>query len=255
MKKAGIEVEVLKEKSELGQDIRELNQPFIKWAKYDFPYIVLKSGLSLDGKIATSSGESKWITSDASRKDARGERSRCDAVLVGSGTVKADDPELAAHGKHKNKDLLRIVVDRKLSLDPKMQVFRDQNVLVVCTDKASKSARAKYLKAGVPFKSFGKDEISLKRLLKYLAKDDVQSVFVEGGSAISGLFYDAASKDEIFIDKVIYYYSPILIGGQNAKSVVGGNGAESLKKALKLADYEVEVVDEDLKLVGKVNQY
>lgn len=242
LKRAGIKVEVLKPETELASEIRNLNQPFIKWAQNGIPYVVLKAGMSLDGKIATRTGESKWITSEASRKDARAARGHFDAVLVGSGTVVCDDPNLG--------DKLRIVIDGKLVCDVKSQVFRDENCFVACSEKAPLARRRLFEKAGVKFKTFGKNSVSLKSLLKYLGKQRVLSIFVEGGSRIHGRFFD-----EKLVDKVLFYVSPILIGGNDALSVIGGEGVSGLKKALKLKDFDVKRMGDDLKVEGVVNFY
>ena len=159
------------------------------------PYVVMKAGMSLDGKIATSKGESKWITSETSRKDARLNRSLFDAVLVGAGTVIADNPELAAHGKYSKKKILRVILDRRLKSPVKSKVFRDGNVFVACTDLVSKARKKEFEKAGIEFKSFGRKDVSIKKLLNFLGKRSVQSVFVEGGSGVNGAFFDATLKD------------------------------------------------------------
>jgi diaminohydroxyphosphoribosylaminopyrimidine deaminase / 5-amino-6-(5-phosphoribosylamino)uracil reductase len=255
LKKAGIAVDLVKEDSSLGKMVRSLNQPFIKWARTGFPYLTLKSGMSLDGKIATSGGESQWITSEVSRKDARMERSLHDCVVVGSGTVLSDDPELAPHGKFKKKNLLRVIIDRKLSLSFDHKVFRDENVFVVCTGLASERNRARYKKAGFRFRQFGKDVVNVKSLLKHLGSKNIQSVFVEGGSEVSGLFVDAASKDASLIDQVVYYYAPMLLGGRKATSVVAGEGVSSLKNAISFSESEFSVSGKDLKFSGKANLY
>ncbi|MBL4693936.1 bifunctional diaminohydroxyphosphoribosylaminopyrimidine deaminase/5-amino-6-(5-phosphoribosylamino)uracil reductase RibD [Candidatus Gracilibacteria bacterium] len=228
MRKAGSIVSVLTEESELANEVRSINQPFIKWAVEGIPYVVVKAGMSLDGKIATAGGESQWITGEDARDDARMERSKCDAVLVGAGTVKADDPELAAHGKFKNKDLLRVVIGGKL--DESSKVFRDENVLIVDKDSTGK--------------------VNLKRLLKSLAKKGVQSVFVEGGAATHGAFFDAG-----LVDKAIFYIAPRIIGGTGALSAVGGEGVSKLSKTWDFGVVDVNIIGQDLKVEGLINFY
>jgi diaminohydroxyphosphoribosylaminopyrimidine deaminase / 5-amino-6-(5-phosphoribosylamino)uracil reductase len=255
LKKAGIAVELVVPSSKLGDLVSSLNQPFIKWAKTSLPYVTLKAGMSLDGKIATVGGESQWITSEESRRDARKERSLHDCVLVGSGTVLTDDPELAAHGKFKKKNLLRVIIDRKLSLKLEYRVFRDENVFVACTALASERNRKKFKSAGIKFKQFGKEKIAILSLLKYLAGRDIQSVFVEGGSQIAGLFVDAASKKAELLDQIIYYYAPTLIGGSNATPAIAGDGVAHLKNAIPVQDGAFESLGRDLKFKGKINLY
>ncbi|MFH1534295.1 MAG: bifunctional diaminohydroxyphosphoribosylaminopyrimidine deaminase/5-amino-6-(5-phosphoribosylamino)uracil reductase RibD [Nitrospirota bacterium] len=255
LKKNGLDVQVLKVGTELGDEIRDLNQPFIKWATTGLPYLIMKAGVSLDGKIATSSGESKWITGEKARKDARRERSLCDAVMVGAGTVLADDAELAAHGVYRRKGLLRVVIDPKLRLPLDKKVFRDENVVVFCSKLASEKNVEKFRKTGVNVRRFGNGVVSVKAMLKYLAGMGVQSVFVEGGSGVHGHVYDAFLKDKSLIDKVIFYQSPKIIGGEKSLSVVGGEGISKLKSMKSLENVEYEVLDEDLKISGIFNSY
>lgn len=255
LKKNGIDVQVLKAGTELAQEIRNLNQPFIKWATTGSPYLIMKAGMSLDGKIATSGGESKWITGEKARKDAGRERSLCDAVMVGAGTVVADDPELAAHGVYRRKNLLRVIVDPKLGLSLDKKVFRDENVVVFCSKLASKKNVEKFRKAGVKVKRFGNGVVSVKAMLKYLVGMGVQSVFVEGGSGVHGHIYDAFLKDRKLIDKVIFYQSPKILGGTKSFSAVGGEGISKLKSAKSLENVEYEVLENDLKISGIFNSY
>ncbi len=255
LKKNGLDVQVLKVGTELAKEVRNLNQPFVKWATTDLPYLILKAGMSLDGKIATSGGESKWITGEKARMDARRERSLCDAVLVGVGTVLADDPELAANGIYRKKDLLRVVIDPKLKSPLGKQIFRDENVVVFCSKLASVQNLEKFKKAGVKVKSFGGEAVSVKSMLKYLAKMGIQSVFVEGGSGVHGHIYDAFLKDSGLVDKVLFYQSPKIFGGEKSLSAVGGEGVSKLTSVKSLENVEYEVLDGDLKISGVYNNY
>lgn len=255
LKKKGVKVEILSPVSALAREIRQINQPFIKWAVTSLPYVVLKAGISLDGKITDNEGNSKWITGNKARFDARIERGLSEAIVVGASTVFADNPELAADGKFRKKTLLRVIIDRKLSADLKRKVFRDENVLIACTDLAKKTDRKRCEIAGIKLKSFGKKEISVKKLLSFLGKMGIQSVFVEGGSKVHGMFVDAALGERNLVDQVLFYVAPKLIGGSEAKSVIGGNGVRNLKKTLNLAETSVESIGEDLKVRGVINFY
>jgi diaminohydroxyphosphoribosylaminopyrimidine deaminase/5-amino-6-(5-phosphoribosylamino)uracil reductase len=255
LKEHGVDVELLKEDTDLYTDIRNLNQAFIKWAQIGLPYVQMKAAVTLDGKIATRSGESKWITGASARAHARRERSLADAVLVGAGTVEADDPELAAHGKYAKKNLLRVVIDPTLSLDFKKKVFRDEHVFVACTDKASTKQQKRFRRAGVVFASFGQKRVSFKKLFQYLGKRYITHVFVEGGGTIHGFLYDEALRDRMVLDKVSFYIAPKIIGGKKAVSAVGGRGAKMLASCIALSDIRMELIGEDMHVSGDINRY
>lgn len=256
MKKAGMDVEVLGSDDPLSLEIRKLNQPFIKWAETGLPYVTLKAGMSLDGKITSASRDSKWITSDASRKDSRIERSICDAVLVGAGTVRSDDCELAPHGKYKRKHLIRCIFGRKLDLPLSRNVFRDSDVVYFAQDLGTKENQAKYTTAGVSVKKISEGVTGVRQVLKFLGKKGVQSLFVEGGSAIHGLFVDSSIKSKKgIVDRILFYVAPKIIGGRKSLPVVGGDGAVKLAGALDVEDLSVSCFADDLKIEGFVNQY
>ncbi len=254
LQKHGIEVELLEDKV-LIEKLRKLNQPFLKLMKFGMPYVTLKAGMSLDGKIATAKGESKWITSEISRKDAKNIRSQCDAVVVGGGTVKKDNPELGTTLKYKNKNLLRIVLDRDLSVPLDCKIFRDKNVFVACTDLASKKRKDGFRKSEIKFKSFGKKEVSIKKLLSYLGSIGIMSVFVEGGSITFSKFYDESLKEKNILDKIVFYIAPKIIGGTNALPVIAGNGIDNLKNTVRLRNFISEKSGNDIKVSGVLNFY
>ncbi len=255
LKSTGIEVEILDSKTEIAKEIRKLNQPFIKWVKFNLPYVILKAAVSLDGKIATRTGDSKWISGEESRVDARLERSKCDAVMVGSGTVKADNPELAPHGKFKNKNLLRVIIDADLSTNTKSGVYRDKNVMVATTKLAIKKNQDKFRKAGIEFKICGNKTVDIITLLHRLSEQGVQKLFVEGGAGVHGSFYDAFLKNNEIIDEVIFYIAPIIIGGKNAMTAVRGEGISEVYKVIKFKSYKVDGNSRDIKVRGIFNKY
>lgn len=247
LKNAGIEVDVLPEDSEFAMAARDLNQAFIKFISLGLPYVTLKAGLSFDGKIATRFNESKWISSDASRHDSRAIRDCSDAVVIGSSTVLLDNPNLGSS--------LRVILDKDLSLDLNFDVFRDNNVLVATTELASLSNRKKYSDAGVDFVILGSKRVSIVKLLEFLAKRSVQSVFVEGGASVHGSFVDAALKDGNCLDKFIFYFAPKIIGSSSSLSVVGGDGAKSLSDAFEFEKFYYEKIGPDLKITAFKNIY
>lgn len=251
----GIQVIELNSSSILYKEIRRLNQPFIKYELWGLPYVVFKFASSLDGKIATRTGDSKWITGKIARRDARLERSLCDAVIVGAGTVRADNPELAAHGVYRSKHLLRVIIDPDLSLSTSARVFRDAHLFVACTDRASQKKMREFGSKGIAFRSFGAERVSVSKLLRYLGKIGIRKVFVEGGSAVLGSFFDAALKDRNMIDEVLSYTSPMLIGGLEAKGAIGGRGSTRLDQTLAFEDTSFALLGKDAKWRGTVNIY
>ncbi len=255
LKKNGVEVEVLSKKSPLYNDLKTLMQYFLKSCSQRLPYVTLKAGLSLDAKIATSANDSKWITNTLSRKDSRLIRSQHDAVIIGSGTVKADNPTLQTVKPYTKKNLLKVIIDKDLSLRSNLKILKDKNILIAHTDLAKKEKIEDLKKKGFDIKSFGKKRVDIKKLLKYLHSISIQSVFVEGGSKIHGSFYDSLKKNPYLIDKVLFYLSPVIIGGENAKSVIAGEGISRLSKLRKLKNLKVENIGDNLKIHGYFNYY
>ncbi len=217
LKKHGVKVKVLN-----SLEVRKLNQPFLKWVKTGLPYVTVKAGMSLDGKIATESGESKWITGDSARNEGRIERGMADALVVGARTVMADDSEFILPKKFQKKKFVRVVLSDK-KLNPKLKIFKNKDVIVT--------------------------NEGVQNLLKKLGKMGVQSVFVEGGSETHGKFFDAG-----VVDRVVFFVAPKIIGGKGL-SVVGGNGVKKLKNAWNFEFEDVEKVGRDLKLTAILNRY
>ena len=228
-------------------EARSINQPFLKIHKTGLPFVTLKAGISLDGKIATRSGKSEWITNALSRKHGHELRDDYDAIVVGANTVIIDNPVLACS----RGPLLRVIVDGRLRVSPSSRVFRDEDVFVACSNLASAARLQKFDKAGVKVASFGGKRVAIKKLLKYLHKEfGVQSVFVEGGGGVNGSFVDAGMVDDVY-----FYVSPEIIGGKEAVGVVGGKGAKDLKKSLKLKKVDVKMLENDILVHGVINEY
>ncbi len=254
LQNAGMDVFVADVGNEVELEARSLNQPFLKTMKVGLPFVCLKAGVSLDGKIATDFGESKWITSKEARMDSRLRRSKFDAVIIGSGTVKSDDCELATHGKFSNKDLLRVIIDKDLDLDLGKNVFRDESVFIATTDKASQDNKLKFENNNIKFKSFGEDRVDIRTLLEFLLQEfGVQSVFVEGGSGVHGSFYDQFQNDNELIDEVCFYIAPKILGGENSKSVIGGKGVAGINLISEFDTYYVDKIGQDLLYCGYYN--
>jgi diaminohydroxyphosphoribosylaminopyrimidine deaminase/5-amino-6-(5-phosphoribosylamino)uracil reductase len=243
LKKNGVEVHVgLLEKESSG-----LNQPFLKVSKISMPFVTVKAGISLDGKISTGKGKSEWITNELSRKHGHKLRDFYDAIVVGANTVIIDNPVLAG----KDGKLLRVIIDGKLRTLTDAKVYRDGNVFVACADSAGKEKFKKFIRAGIKIKSFGKEKVDIKKLLKFLLKEySVQSVFVEGGGATNGTFADAKVLDDVY-----FYISPEIIGGEKAIGVFGGVGAVNKKSFVKIKKVEISRLKSDILIHGIINEY
>ena len=237
------------------REAEELNRAYCQWIKTERPYVILKAGMTLDGQIATASGESRWITSHQSRQEVHRLRSQVDAILVGVGTVQADDPSLTARTGRALKRLasrqpLRIVIDSRLRLPLKAQILSRQreSKTLVATTRAAPSDRVRALqKKGIETIALPSVDgrVSVSALLKELGRRGVTSVLVEGGSEINASMLKAK-----LVNHVRLYIAPSLLGGGNAKGVVGGASPVRLGQALKLRHMQVRSVGGDVVVEG-----
>lgn len=222
----------------LRAECAELNRAFFTWARCGRPLMVLKAAVSLDGKVATRTGESQWITGVAARRHGHGVRARLDAIMVGAGTVLADDPRLTARTRGA-RDPIRVVVDSRLRtpeaarLLPANSDSRARVIIAttITTTEGAASSRAKRLeRAGAEVWRMPADHasgrVSLEHLLDALARAEVTSVLVEGGPALSG-----ALLERDLVDDVLLYIAPLIIGGQDSLSWAGGHGVAELANA------------------------
>ncbi len=235
----------------------DLNRAYNHWMKMKRPFVILKAGMTLDGQIATASGEAKWITSNQSRLDAHQLRSHVDAVLVGIGTVLSDDPSLTARVGSRLKKLatrqpLRIVVDSKLRVPLNAQIFSNQDAaktLVVTTNSAPPARRRALRKRGIEVLSLPgqRGRVSLHALVHELGERGVTSLLVEGGGEIN-----AAMLKAKLVQQVRLYIAPTLLGGGNAKGVIGGKSPVRLAQALKLHGVRTRCVGSDVVVEGNL---
>ncbi len=228
----------------LEAEARALNESFFTYHETKRPFIALKYAASLDGKIATYTGDSKWITNEASRAYARSLRGIYQAILVGIGTVLTDDPHLGSRQKN-TTDPLRIILDSSLRIPLSSQVLRDNNVLIVTTHLASKTKLAALKKRGFSVVSFRGKTIPIPALLKVLKEREIISVLVEGGGTVLGSFIDQG-----LVDKVYIFQAPLIVGGVGAISAVGGRGAKTIKSSLYLQRVERHAIGSDLLTIG-----
>ncbi len=242
LRRAGIKVEIGAGKKEA----KELNEAFITFHAKRRPFVAVKFAASLDGKIATTTGDSKWITNLAARKYAHYLRSIYQAVIVGATTVRRDNPHLGSRLAGR-RDPLRIIIDGRLSVSPSAQVFRDGNALVVASGLAPKTKLAVFKKRGIDVILFKTKRIPLKSLLQELFQREIVSVMVEGGGDVIGNFFD-----EKFVDKVHAFTAPIIIGGEKAVSAVRGRGIKKISGAQRLKNISRKKFGEDWLISGNL---
>lgn len=238
LRKAGIKLTT----GVLEAEARELNRAFITRVTQGRPYVTLKAAASLDGKIATSSGESRWITSPEARTYGHSLRVQADAIAVGSETIRRDNPELSAHGQGRNPG--RIIFDSRLTLSANAKVFNSKApTWVVTTGKAPAARRRLLEQKGISVLSVGANRdgrVDVKGALVRLSKEGITHLLVEGGGSLHASFLEAGVVDEIY-----WFMAPTLIGGVNAKPAIGGHGVKRLSQAWGLENIRIEQVGKD----------
>ncbi len=239
----GIHVEV----GVFKQACLELNEAFSKYIQSGKPFVTLKIAATLDGKIATKQGESKWITGESSRRFVHRLRNSADAIIIGIGTILRDDPLLTARMKG-GRDPYRIVLDSRLRILEGAKVIhqKPEKTIIATTESAPKEKREALEKKGVQVMTLEAQQgrVNLRSLLSRLGEMEMTSLLVEGGSEINGSFLN-----EGLIDKLFLFLSPKVLGGQ-ALEMFGGKGVETLEKALLLNRLKMRRVGEDILIEG-----
>lgn len=247
LRAAGIEVTV----GILEQQARQQNEIFIKYISTGRPFVILKAAISLDGKIATRTGESKWITGSQSRKLVHQWRSRTAAILVGIQTVLQDDPSLTTRlDGQAGRDPIRIIVDSKGQLTAHHRVFNPLSSaqVIVATTSAMKPAKAEQLKnAGATLLVLdGPDgQVDLVALMNQLSEASIDSVLVEGGGRLNESFLRAG-----LVDKLMLFMAPKIIGGSASIACFHGLGTDQLDAAVSVANLTITAVGEDFLIEG-----
>ena len=239
LEEAGLDVEV----GVLGDRIERFYEAYKKFVTKKTPFVTIKAALTLDGKIATATRDSKWITSNRARKFVHKLRARSDAVLVGIGTVKADDPLLTVR-MVKGEDPIRIVVDSELEIDTNAKLLNegDSKVIIVAAEGAE-GDRATVLEAQgaeIIYLPREGDEIALESLMEELGRRGVMSLLVEGGAKVFTYFI----KHDIF-DKIYLIYAPKLLTGSDPIGLTVGMGPDRISDAVKLKGLKVRRMGDD----------
>lgn len=240
LKDVGIRVEV----GLLAHEAERINEKYFHFMRTARPFVHLKLAMSLDGKIATRTGDSRWITGEESRKRVHELRNEYDAILVGIGTALADDPLLTDRsGRPRRRPLLRVVLDEKVQLAPDSQLVRTAKhfPLLVFTGSEGEPLRDE----NVEVLSKGENARDLGPILDELGSRSIQSLLVEGGAGVAGRFLDAN-----LVNKVTIFIAPMIIGGSEAPNAIAGRGVENIADALQLRDVEVIQRSRDVEITG-----
>ncbi|MDP3296390.1 MAG: bifunctional diaminohydroxyphosphoribosylaminopyrimidine deaminase/5-amino-6-(5-phosphoribosylamino)uracil reductase RibD [Thermodesulfovibrionia bacterium] len=243
---AGIKTDVgiMKSKAE------KLNEAFIKFITKKEPFVILKIAQSIDGKIATAKGESKWITGKEAREYVHKLRNEVDAVLVGIGTVRKDNPSLDCRIRG-GRNPYRIIVDSNLciSLNAKVLKHNDSKTIIAAAKTVNKKKIDMLKSKGVNilFVKANAGKIDLKELMKKLGKLDITSVMIEGGSSIN-----ASALSGRVVDKIMVFVAPKIIGGVDSVPSVGGKSPAFLKNAVRIKNLQVKKIGEDFLFEGYI---
>ncbi len=245
LRAAGIEVSA----GILEKECFRLNEAFVKHVTTGLPFVILKSAMTLDGKTATATGDSKWVSSEKSRAYVHKLRAQVDGIMVGVGTVLADDPQLTCRMAGKGKDPVRIIVDSRLRTP--------RSARVLCRESGARTIFATVLRESGKLDEFRKlgaevvqcrerdGRVDLDDLLRQLGALGIQSILLEGGRELAG---EALRRG--LIDKFIFFYAPKLVGGDGGIGLFAGRGVESMAEAQPLHDVTMVRFGEDLLVQG-----
>lgn len=245
LRQAGVEVST----GLLADEAARLNEAYIHFMRTRRPFVHLKLAVSLDGKVATFAGDSRWITSEEARARAHELRHQYDAIMVGGRTVGADDPLLTDRsGKTRRRPLVRVVIEQYLRMSPESQLAQTTDaapVLIFVHGDSDPEIVSALQSRGVEVISQEGSRLELSSVLEELGRRSIQSVLVEGGPILAGLLLDAG-----LVNKITFFIAPMIIGGQDAPSAIGGDGAEKIADARQLENVSVDRRGPDIEITG-----
>lgn len=244
LRSAGLEVSV----GLLSREAERLNEKYLHFMRTGRPFVHLKLASSLDGKIATRTGDSRWITGAESRAQVHELRHEYDAILIGAGTARADDPLLTDRSqKDRRKLLVRIVLDEKLetSVESKLVQTASESPLLIFAGNSVSSSASDAMPPGVEVMRDAANGRDLAAVLDELGRREIQSLLVEGGANVAGKFLDAG-----LVDKVSFFIAPKISGGLAAPTAIGGLGVEKLAEGIELQDVKVTQRGQDVEFTG-----
>ena len=237
----------------MNREAQRLNEKYLHFMRTGRPFVHLKMAVSLDGKIATRTGDSRWIAGPEARARAHEFRHECDAIMVGAGTMVLDDPLLTDRSyKPRRKPLIRVVLDERMEMSLASQLARTAKEIPVILFSRSLGGTAAVTERAEALKAQGVeivlDELGgrdVQGVLEELGRRSVQSVLIEGGGQVAGGLIDAG-----LVNKLTFFVAPVIIGGREAPVAVGGVGAEKMADALRLSDTELVQRGADIEVTG-----
>ncbi len=237
---------------ETADEIADLYRAFTKYTVSGLPYVIAKFAMSLDGKIATGTGDSRWVTGSLARAEVQQLRRECDAIMVGINTVLADDPQLTARspdGSPRAIQPLRVVLDGQYRTPPEARMLQEPGTtLIAATLEASKDRAEALKKAGARIWAAPADAdglVPMEQMLTELGRRGIVSLLVEGGGVTLGTLFDAG-----LVDQVYAFIAPVIIGGSNAVSPVKGQGSALMAQAWQVADAQMRPIGQDWLVTG-----
>ena len=251
LERTGIKVHV----GEHEEEAKEVNEAYTKFITKGIPFVTAKFAMSLDGKITTRNSDSKWISGEEARRYVHNLRHTTDAIMAGVNTVLVDDPLLTARccggkGGTVRKQPLRVIVDSKGRTPLAARLFSEPGEILMAVSKlVTSEGETAFAQAGAELLELptARGLVDLKKLLKALGEREITSVLVEGGETLLGSLFDSR-----LVDKVIAFIAPIIIGGKEAKTAVGGKGVDKVVDSLRLERVTVKRLGEDLMISGYV---
>ena len=244
LREAGIEVNT----GLMANEAARLNEAYVHFMRTGRPFVHLKMAVSLDGKVATATGDSRWITGEAARARVHELRHQYDAIMIGGRTARADDPLLTDRSaKKRRRPLVRVVIEQYLRLSPESQLAQttDAAPVIIFAGEDTRTGSVDALRSQGVEVVKQSDALDLSNVLQELGRRSVQSVLVEGGPSLAGLLLEAG-----LINKVTFFVAPIIIGGQDAPSAIAGAGAETIAEAMQLQNIEICVHGTDVEITG-----
>lgn len=231
------------------REARALNEVYLKFRATGLPFVSVKAATSLDGKTATRTGESQWITDRAARLSGRKLRAQNQAVVVGINTVLADDPHLGPRIAGAPEPW-RVILDSRLRLPPRAQVVVSGRSIVACCEPSDARKRERLERAGARVWEFRGKRVPVEKLLRRLASEGILAVLVEGGSTVLGSFFDCG-----LVDRIYWFIAPILIGSGQSRPAIAGAGVSALSSAWRLRGASVDSAGRGWMVRGNLSRW